>query len=355
MKLLFNAAFNTRLKVGIAIYIRRLIPELARLCDLTILTPDPELFSPYGKTIRVPEFVRFNLQRTIWTLTCLNRYCAKEYDILLCPTPVVPIFPRLPTIAVVHDLIPFKMRGYLPQKEKLCFWLGFQSLRFARRVITVSEFTRKDLRRMKILPSERISVAYNGPGITPSDRDSDFGKQFIPFILYVGSHAPYKNTHRLIAAFSCLRTPREMKLILVGGDTRHQIDFAQTQIKRYNLKSRALTFSELEEDQLSSLYRHCMAFVTASLYEGFGLPLLEAMGHGAPIACSATSSLPEVANGAAVYFDPLSAKDIAAKLQLLLDNQELRANLSAIGQQRAAKFSWRNTARTIFNWALKSC
>lgn len=355
MKILFNAAFNTRLKVGIAIYIRRLIPELARLCDLTILTPDPELFSPYGKTICIPEFVRFNLRRTIWILTRLNRYCTKEYDILLCPTPVVPIFPSLPIIAVVHDLIPFKMRSYLPQKEKLSFWLGFQSLRFARGVITDSESTRRDLIKMKILPSERISVAHIGPGITPSDHDSDFGKQFIPFILYVGSHAPYKNTRRLIAAFSSLRAQREMKLILVGGDTRHQIDFVQTQIKRYNLESRALFFSELDEDKLSSLYRHCTVFVTASIYEGFGLPLLEAMAHGAPIACSATASLPEVANGAAVYFDPLSTKDIAAKLQLLLDNRELRAKLSAIGKQRTAQFSWEKTARTIFNCALNYC
>lgn len=355
MKILFNAAFNTRLKVGIAIYIQRLIPELARLCDLTILTPDPELFSPYGNTIRIPEFVRFNLHRTIWTLTRLNRYCTKEYDTLLCPTPVVPIFPHLPTIAVVHDLIPFKMRTYLPQKEKLSFWLGFQSLHFARRVITVSESTRKDLMIIKILPPERISVAHNGPGITPSDHQSDFSKQFIPFILYVGSHAPYKNTRRLIAAFSRLRAQREMKLILVGGDTSHQIDFAQTQIKRYNLQSRAFIFSELEEDKLSSLYRHCTVFVTASIYEGFGLPLLEAMGHGAPIACSSTSSLPEVANGAAVYFDPFSVKDIAAKLQLLLDNRDLREKLSVIGKQRATEFSWGKTARTIFNCALNSC
>lgn len=351
MKILFNAAFNTRLKVGISSYITHLIPELARICELTILTPDPEMFSSFGKTLKLPELVRSNLDRTIWTLTALNQYCTNEYDILFCPTPVVPIFPRLPTIAVVHDLIPFKMRQFLPQKEKLSFWLGFQSLRFAWRIVTVSEATKKDLGKMKLLPTSRIFVAHNGPGITPSITESEFGKQFVPFILYVGSHAPYKNTRRLIAAFAQLKAPPSLKLVLVGGDTQHQLDFAHTQLRRFNLLSRAFVFSGLDETELASLYRYCTLFVTASLYEGFGLPVLEAMAYGAPIACSNTSSLPEVADGAAVYFNPLSIEDIATKIQLLLDNAELRTRLSAVGQQRARQFTWENTARLILRYA----
>lgn len=354
MKMLFNAAFNTKLKVGISSYIQRIIPELARLCELTILTPDPEMFSAYGKTIKLPELVRTNLSRTRWTLTKLNHYCTKEYDILFCPTPVVPVFPRLPTIGVVHDLIPFKMRQFLPQKEKLSFWLGFQSLRFAWKIVTVSEATKKDLTEMKILPPHRIFVAHNGPGVTPTTTDYDFGKQFVPYVLYVGSHAPYKNTRRLIAAFAQLRTYPKLKLVLVGGDTKHQLDFAHAQLKRYNLQSRAFVFSALDENRLSSLYQHCTLFITASLYEGFGLPVLEAMLHGAPIACSNTSSLPEVANGAAVYFNPLSVKDIADKIQSLLDNAALRTRLSAIGKERARQFTWEKTARLILQFAQQS-
>ncbi len=355
MRLLINAAFNTRLKVGIAIYIQRIIPELARLCDLTILTPDPEMFAPYGRTIRLPEFVRFNLRRTRWMITQMAKFCTRDYDILFSPTPVVPLPVRLPTIVVVHDLIPIKLRYLLPFKEKVAFWLGLQTLRFASVAITDSCYTRRDLIKMNLLPRERIVVAWNGPGIIPTEEEIDFARQFTPYILYVGSHAPYKNTARLVAAFARLRNYPELKLVLVGGDGKKQIDYITGAIRRHRLESKAIVLTDLNPARLSSLYRHCELFVLPSTYEGFGLPVLEAMLHGAPVACSYAASIPEVGGDAAVYFNPYSTADIAQKINYLLQQPELRKTLSKKGLKRASQFSWSKTAQTILTCAEKIC
>ncbi|MGQ9707852.1 MAG: glycosyltransferase family 4 protein [bacterium] len=351
MNIIVNAAFDTNLKVGISLYIQKLLPYLAKQCNLTILTPDPHLFSNYGKTILLPNFVRYNLRRTLWTLMGLNSQLKQHKAILFSPTPAVPIFPRIPVIAVVYDLTPLIIRRSITAKEKLFFWLGIQSLKFADYLITVSNHTKRDLKRFNLVPTERIVVAWAGPGVSPSNADTDFGKRFSPYILYVGSHSAHKNLARLIAAFSLIRKKRDIRLILVGKGNREQLRETQLLIIRYNLRSQILLFEELNENQLSSLYRHCQLLVCPSIYEGFGLPVLEAMAHGAPVACSKTSSLPEVAGDAGVFFNPFSVQDITQKIQLLLDQPELRKKLIENGLARANLFRWEKTAQTILECA----
>lgn len=353
--MLINAAFNTRLNVGISIYIQRLIPHLAQLCELTILTPDPEVFQPYGEVIPLPHYVRFTLRRTVWTLTKLTQYCHKSYDILFSPLPALPPFPRIPAIAVIHDLTPRRMYHLITTKEKIAFWLGLQSLRFASVVITDSNFTKSDLLKTRLVTKNRIVVVPIGPGVVPSiESEADnFGQKFAPYILYVGTNAPHKNLLRLISAFARLKPPRNLKLILVGGGCHSQLHQVKAEISRYRLNSQVIMFDELPVNHLSSLYRHCTMVVCPSLYEGFGLPVLEAMVHGAPVACSAVSSLPEVAGEAAVLFNPYSVEDIAEKMQSLLENPQKRAQLGSLGQKRAQIFSWERAAQTIYETALR--
>lgn len=349
--MLINAAFNTCLNVGISLYIQRLLPHLAQLYELTILTPDPEIFQPYGETITLPDYVRFSLRRTIWTLTELSQYCIKSYDLLFSPTPALPLFCKIPAIAVVHDLTPLRMRKLVPVKEKTAFWLGLQSLRFASMVITVSNFTKNDLLKVKLIPERRIAVALNGPGVLPSVEEDNFSRQFVPYILYVGTNAPHKNLPRLISAFARLKSPSTLKLILVGGGSPAQHLRIKALIAHYQLDARVVIFEELPANRLSSLYKHCTVLVCPSLYEGFGLPVLEAMLHGAPIACSAVASFPEIAGNAAVLFNPYSVEDIAEKIQFLLDDPQKRAELGNLGRERARLFSWERTARTIYESA----
>jgi glycosyltransferase involved in cell wall biosynthesis len=347
MRMLVSAPFDTSANVGISLYIRRIVPHLARCCDLTILTPDPQLFSQYGRAIGIPESVRFRVRRLLWVLTRLRAYCREDYDVLLCLTPAIPVPTLLPTVAVVHDLTPLKIRRLNPITEKASFWAGLQTLRLADRVVTDSRSTMEDFARMNILPRRRAAVAYCGPGIYPSLEEADYAKQFVPFILYVGSHAPHKNVFRLIHSFARVRAERSLKLVLVGSGSKEQLARVARTVATHGIQSHVILLDGVSDAQLSSLYQRCRLLVCPSLYEGFGLPVLEAMLHGAPVACSTASSLPEVAGDAAVLFDPLSIQDMADKLQTLLDNPDLAARLSEIGRDRAALFTWERTARTI--------
>jgi glycosyltransferase involved in cell wall biosynthesis len=347
MKMLVSAPFDTRANAGISLYIRALVPHLAKHCNLSILTPDPHLFSRYGRAIGIPEGVRYPVRRMLWILTGLRAHCSENYDVLLCLTPGVPVPALLPTIAVVHDLTPLKVRGLNPIKEKVSFWVGLQTLRLADRVITDSHCTRDDLTAMSLVPHRRTAVAFCGPGISPSNEDIDYAKRFTPFILYVGSLAPHKNVIRLIHSFARVRAEQDLKLVLVGNGSQEQIGRVARAATTDSIRSRVIMLSGVSDAQLSSLYQHCRLLACPSLYEGFGLPVLEAMLHGAPVACSCVSSLPEVAGGAAVLFDPLSVHDMADKIQTLIDSPNLAARLSEIGRDRATKFTWEQTTRTI--------
>jgi len=349
LKILFSAAYDTRSNTGITGFIKCLVPPLSRLCDLTVLTPDPELFADCCATIPIPNWVRTHPGRVLWTFTRLPRFCARAYDLVLCATPAAPVGVPIPVIAVIHDLTPLVMNRYHRLKDKLPFWVGIQSLRWAAAVVTVSENTKRDLiARFPKLMSSAVQVIYEGPCVTPTADAAEFARQFMPYILYVGGHAPHKNVPRLIAAFARLRIIEGLKLVIVGWGKPSLVARTRAAVRLHQLADRVILLSnDLTNAQLSSLYRNCQLFVYPSLYEGFGLPVLEAMAHGAPVACSNTSSLPEVGGAAVRYFNPHSVTDIASKLKKLLTDESLRLRLSQAGLAQAARFSWEETAQRL--------
>ncbi|GEM_PF-582992 len=350
MKILFNAAFALEANVGISLYIRRLAPELSKLCELTILTPDPDLFLGVAQAVRIPDWTHSHLGRVVWTTSFLPHYCTRDFDAVFCPTPVVPMNPPLPTVAVVHDLTPLMLPRLHSTRLKALFWVALQSLRSAEAVITDSASTRSDLvAHAKLLPLERITVVHAGPGIVPDGQDSSFTARLTPYILYVGGHARHKNLPRLIAAFARLHCPPSLKLVITGWSKPELMARTRGAIQRHGLQQRVIIISDhLSEAELSSLYADCTAFVYPSLYEGFGLPVLEALTHGAPVACSNSSSLPEVAGDAALYFNPLSVDDIETTLQIIIDRTETAAELRRRGPERAKQFSWHRTAQETY-------
>jgi glycosyltransferase involved in cell wall biosynthesis len=354
VRLLFSAAFDTQANVGIATYIRNVAPELAKLCELTVLTPDPELFTNSARTIRTPACTRSHPGRVFWTSARLARYTKRDFDAMLSPTPVVPINSSLPAVAVVHDLTPLMLPQLHSTRLKALFWLGLQSLRRAEAIITDSASTRRDLvAHTRLVPSERITVVHAGPNIAPGYSDSLFAARLTPYVLYVGGHARHKNLSRLISAFERLQYSSSLKLVIAGWSKPELIARTRRVIQRYDLQQRVVVLPDcLSRTELSSLYARCAAFVFPSLYEGFGLPVLEAMAHGTPVACSRTSSLPEVGGDAVLYFDPLSVDDIAAKTNAILTDATLESNLRQRSRERALHFSWYKTARGIYEATL---
>jgi glycosyltransferase involved in cell wall biosynthesis len=158
---------------------------------------------------------------------------------------------------------------------------------------------------------------------------------------------PNKNIPRLVEAFSLLPGRDRLRLVLAGWSTEAHLRPTLAAIERLGLSERVVVLRDVPDQELSGLYRHCSVFVFPSLYEGFGLPVLEALAHGAPVACSTSSSLPEVAGDAAVYFNPLATSDIAAKIKMVLDDRQVAQRLRERAVVRASMFSWHQTACRI--------
>lgn len=356
VRIVFDASFCTGTRVGISTYISRLVPELARHCEMTVLTSLPRLFAGAGCSIApIPRWTQTNRGRLFWQLTCLGSFGQGRHTVLFCPTPIAPPGCQIPVISVVHDLTPLRLPSLQHAKTKLLFWIPLQTLRWADAVITDSNHTRADLLRIGLVPPSRVRTITLGPGIVPELSTSDESDSRIapasPFILYVGGHIPNKNVPRLIRAFSQIHHPEDLKLVIVGWGWIDHVQRTRAAIERCGLNERVVIYDELPDREISLLYRRAALFVFPSLYEGFGLPVLEAMAHGAPCVCSSAASLPELAGNAAIYVDPYSVDSIRQGMELLLHDRQLAGQISNRARQRATNYSWEKTAQAVYETA----
>jgi glycosyltransferase involved in cell wall biosynthesis len=261
-----------------------------------------------------------------------------------------PIRYKAPKITTIHDLTTVRFNN--PDKSWLIYKLKQRVYRFviksaARRsacVITPSEYVRQDVAGFAKISPDKIVV-------TPEAADPIAHKESIPtlvgkkFIMYVGRPTPHKNLEGLIKAFGELKkTYPDLHLALAGKkDTNYQ----RIQLKIANKPyAKSIIFTDfVSANHLRWLYENCQAYVFPSLSEGFGLPGLEAMVHGAPVVSSNATCLPEVYGDAAVYFDPKNIKDIAEKISSVLADDKLRKDLIEKGKVQAAKYSWERMAK----------
>jgi glycosyltransferase involved in cell wall biosynthesis len=230
-----------------------------------------------------------------------------------------------------------------------------RALRHAARVIAVSQFTKSELEKYFGIPADRVEVVYNAIDerflrghATDSDRQliAERYQVSYPFVLYAGAIRPHKNVIRIIEAFSALKTELEkeqqfpdLKLIIIGDDLSSHPDLRRTVIRSgVQNDVRFLGFVPIEV--LRIFYDVAKVFVFPSLYEGFGLPPLEAMAHGTPVVTSNTSSLPEVTGNAAVLVNPENVFEIRRALQKSLLDPALRARMKQRGYEQSQRFSW---------------
>ena len=353
MRLVLNATYNTSVRDGIAHFIRRIAPPLSRLCELTVLTSDPDSYGSFCETRRIPKWANSGSGRLAWTMALRREHLLGECECLICPTPVAAPGLGVPILTVVHDLTPLVVRRSLPARTKFMFWTLMQSVRWADGIVVDSEHTRQDLIRLKLVREHCISVVPAGPGVEPSGLGGEGGLDLRPYVLYVGGHAVHKNLTRLITAFARVLRGSRLRLVLVGWREPALLARTEAAIRRNGVERQVVVLpGGLSDAQVSDLYRNCSLFIYPSLYEGFGLPVLEAMAHGVPVACSRSSSLPEVGGDAVLYFDPLSVDDIAAKMKRILDDARLESELRLRGHERARCFSWQRTAQGICDASL---
>ncbi|MGA2131250.1 MAG: glycosyltransferase family 1 protein [Bryobacteraceae bacterium] len=264
-----------------------------------------------------------------------------------CPVPVV---------VSVHDVSYLVHPEYFPKPRAWQLrWTVARTIRCATRILTGSDFSRDSIvQAYGESCAEKIVVVPNAAasGLRPISRESATAavrERFripAPFILSVGDLQPRKNQIGLIRAFAqLLRTHPHLthNLVLAGKDTWFSPKVREA-ARHSGVADRIQFAGFVSDEDLLHLYNACDLFVFPSFYEGFGLPVLEAMACGRAVACSRTSAMPEVADGAGIMFDPYSSTEMVRAMADLLRDTELRARMERLGLQRAARFSWRATA-----------
>jgi glycosyltransferase involved in cell wall biosynthesis len=269
---------------------------------------------------------------------------------------VLPVFLPCKSVLTIHDILYENHPEFFPEHHRrlLKFFVPISAKR-ANRIISVSEFTKKQLIQCYGIPGEKITVTYEGASdkFAPiEDKDLIFTvlKKYgikKKYILFVGRIEPRKNIGGLLKAFDYVkkRGKKDLCLVIVGNQDRL---FKEKELfnkrNEVNLGSDIVFTGGVSDYDLSIFYNGAEVMVYPAFAEGFGLPVLEAMACGTPVITSDTTSLPEVAGEAAILVDPYSFIEIGESLERLLSNQVLRKELSAKGLERARKFRWEKTA-----------
>ena len=278
-------------------------------------------------------------------------------DLIHFPHFNLPILESHPFIVTINDLIYYLFPEACPSKLKhFCArYMISRATQKAKKIITISQYSKYDLLRHLKISEKKITVIY--PGVDndiyhPVEDEkmlekcrSKYGINK-KFIFYTGNHEPRKNLIPLIKAFSQLKNIDDYQLV-IGG----KIDPRRKDLYKFSeelvLKNNLIFTNFIDENDLVLLYNMAEAFVFPSLYEGFGLPPLEAMACGTPVICSNTSSLPEVVGDAALLFNPTDTQEIKQTIEDVLENNDLRNNLIEKGKNRASSFKWSEAVKNF--------
>ena len=348
---------------GIGTYVRNLLRELARidttteysvLCapqDCSVVRAMGGNFHPVEETAR-----GYSIGEQFAVPLDLRR---ERVSLFHEPHYVLPPLTPCRSVVTIHDCIHLRFPQYLPNRlayayARASLWTATHR---AARVITVSETSKRDILSYFRVPESRVEVIYNAiderfwqqPTADDMERVRQRYQLNAPFVLYTGNIKPHKNLERLIEAFNMLRQVPDLKdvQLLIIGDEISKYASLRRCVHRYKLHKHVRFFGFVTDQTLAALYRLADVFVFPSLYEGFGLPPLEAMASGTPVIASNASSLPEVVGNAALMVDPYDPAAIADAMRRVLTDGALRADLRAKGFDRARSFSWERSIRRV--------
>lgn len=276
-------------------------------------------------------------------------------DVFHAPHYVFPLGLPCPGVVTVHDCIHLRFPQQLPRRGAHLYarWMMRHAVRAADRVIAVSRSTRDDLVQLIGAAPERVTVVHNGceeyfyedlpeESLEQTRRRYQLSERFV---LYAGNVKPHKNLKRLILAFDELASADDGLELVIAGSELHRAPGLNRLRHQLGLRQRVRFLGYLPRPHLRALYHLATVFAYPSLYEGFGLPPLEAMACGTPVLASDTGSLPEVVGDAGLLVDPLDVAAIADGLRRLLRDADLRGHLAEAGRRRAQGFPWSAAAR----------
>jgi glycosyltransferase involved in cell wall biosynthesis len=364
-----NAIFLEPGMGGLETYVLELLPALLAAdpsLRLTVLCNargrDLLERQPWATSIelRTPAASRRGL-RAFYELGPLGAYAGRHFDVLHSPALTAPLATRAGNVVVLADTtwitVPDLGRG---QATTVRLWQAVVPpvARRADRVIAISEASARDIEHHLRVAPERIDViplGYSAPSRAPGTPEPELRERLAlgdgPIVLNVGAKKVHKNQIRLVQALPRVRDAvPDARLVLAGAATPHESEL-RAEADRLGVAGAVAIPGYVSDSDLEGLYAAASLFAFPSLNEGFGLPLLEAMGRDLPIVTSTVSSLPEVAGNAALLVDPTSVEEIADAISRVLRDADLRERLVAAGRQRLQVFSWTRTAEeTLATW-----
>lgn len=371
MRIGIDARFYGTMGKGLGRYVSQLIASLEKIDDRNeyVIFLRSDNFGDY-----VPSNPRFTkvVAEYPWYGWCeqlhypfwLRKF---RLDLMHFPHFNVPILYLRPYVVTIHDLImlafpterttalgPIRFAIKFAIYRLVISW----ALRMARIVITVSEFSHRDiLEHYPFMRGREMVVTYGAvartvEAVSPAPRAEEIPD---PFLLYVGNAYPHKNLETLLDAFARFRKRghEDFRLVLVG-ESDFFYDRLRREAERAGLAENITFFGRATDTELGTLYRRARAYVFASLYEGFGLPPLEAMANGLPVASSDATAMPEILGDAALYFDARDPERIASALERIATDEPLRQRLVVAGRKQSAKYDWDDSARRTIEAYVKA-
>ena len=344
---LVNLSFLITKPTGITTYATNLFPHLQPL-NPTLLTsqtianytcyPIPGNLTPDFGTIG-------HFRRLKWTQVQLPRIYKKlRSTLLFSPLPEAPLFTNCRYIVTVHDLIPLRFPEFF-SRFSIAYYRHYipQVLTQAQHILCDSTSTAQDITHFFNISADKITpilLAHNA---------NHFRFLNLPrrnYFLYIGRHDPYKNLHRIITAFAAIPNCHNYELWLAGTPDPRYTPPLMAQVDQLGITNQVKFLEYVPFSQLPTLINQAIALVFPSLWEGFGLPVLEAMACGTPVITSNLASLPEVTGDAAILVNPYNTDEISAAMQTIASETTLRDRLSTLGLTRASQFSWAKTGKT---------
>ena len=362
---------------GITNYALNLLPYLQPLQPtlLTAQTFKPFDCYPVPANLTPAQGTKGHLRRLLWTQFTLPAiYQELNASVLFSPIPEAPLHANCRFVVMVHDLIPLRFpKPYSPLTPYFRHYIP-QVLAQAEHIVCNSTATAKDITAFYSIAAAKITpipLAYDSvrfrPLLSNTQKSESWARNSVPriegraggnsgsvssqaqsqppYFLYVGRHDPYKNLHRLIDAFAAMSDYQDYQLWLVGPPDRRYTPLLEAQAHERGLSKHVKFLNYVPDRQLPQIINEAIALVFPSLWEGFGLPVLEAMACGTPVITSNISSLPEVTGEAALLIDPYSIPDITAAMEAIAHNNGLRSRLRQSSFERASQFSWAKTGQ----------
>jgi len=365
LSIAMNGSMLDEQPTGVGVYSFNLINHLFRLYKkdggkaLTVFTPTEQLLTKGVRVVRLPALLQSSkygktaaLCRFLWN-TFSYPLLARGYDLLISPT-THGSFLLKKQVITIHDLLSLRYRNISAHQRFYFKYLLPLLVARAELILTVSETTRQDIIRLLKCPEDKVKVVYNGYDrasyYVKAEREECIYKEYglRNYLLAVGPTYPHKNLEMLLLAYKDMDPAvREGYPLAIAGGKKEYTSYLKRRTAELGLTDAVHFLGYIPMTLMPSLYREAYAFVFPSLYEGFGIPLLEAMACGCPVAVSRTSSMPEVCGDAAQYFDPVDKASIRKAIEQLIFDDETYCRLREMGLEQVRKFSWEKTAQDV--------